>query len=76
MDIDDRGSVIDVIIWEVAEERGVDPLHLDSIYSVVDPDALQSVIEESDDVSKVQFTYGGCEVIVEDNNHVRVFSKA
>lgn len=75
MDFEDRGSVIDVIIWAVAEERGVDPLHLETIYSVVDPDALQKVIEDSDDVSKVQFTYSGCEVIVEDNCGVQIISK-
>lgn len=75
MDFDDHCSVIDVIIWEVAEARGMDPLQLETICSVVDPDALQAVLGESSDISKIEFNYGGCEVVVEDERDVHVFPK-
>lgn len=75
MDFDERGSVTDVIIAEVSEERGVDPLQLESVYSAVDPDALRTLVEEPNTVSSLQFTYAGCDIIVEQSGSVRVIPK-
>lgn len=40
----DAQSISEQVIDSVAEKKGVDPLMLDPIYDVVDPDALDSLV--------------------------------
>lgn len=68
------GDIIDTVIAEVADAKGVDPLELNPLYTSVDPDALQAIVEPPNDVERVEFEYAGYEVVVEDENRVHLES--
>ncbi|GAA0662296.1 HalOD1 output domain-containing protein [Natronoarchaeum mannanilyticum] len=62
------------IIDEVARQEGCDPIDLPPLYSEVDPESLQEVIEstEAADAPIVRITYCGREVVVEGDGTVEV----
>lgn len=63
------------VIEEVATVKDVDPLDLEPLYSVVDPDALDAIFRRTDDTTPpltVHFTMDGCEVIVHGDGEVCV----
>lgn len=70
------GSLTLAIVGEVADREGVDPLDLEPIHEVVDPDALEALFSDSidgtarEDVA-VEFDYCGHRVRV-DGDTVRV----
>lgn len=65
------------VVSAVADSTGTDPLSLDPLYEVVDPDALDALIEPSQprpDRSgpRISFTYCGCDVVVSAGRGVQV----
>lgn len=72
--VDNMRDITETILSEVADEEGVDPLELEPLYTSVDPEALQALWEPPSDVNRVEFEYAGYEVIIEDENHVRLES--
>lgn len=60
------------IVYELADERGVDPLELDPLYDAVDPDALERLFSAPTSVDRVEFTVGDCKVIVSGDGTVEV----
>ena len=68
--------VSDAVIEEVAAVRGVDPLDLEPLYSVVDPDALDALFRRTGGSASasptVHFTMAGCEVLVHGDGAVAV----
>lgn len=64
------------VIETVADAEGVDPLELPPLYSVVDPDALETLFqprtELQDTTARVVFTYHGHEVTVTAGGTVEV----
>ena len=70
-----QGSQIsEVVVRTVAQAKGVDPLELEPLYGVVDPDALDSIFSSKDTSSdtKLGFTMAGCEVVVRGDGEVSV----
>lgn len=53
----------DDVVDVVAAARGVDPMELDPLYDVIDPDALDAVLARDTDV-EVAFEYADCLVVV------------
>lgn len=74
MGVDTVGDITDIIISEVADEEGVDPLELEPLYTSVDPDALQTLYQPPNDVTRVEFEYAGYEVIIQGENQVHLES--
>lgn len=62
------------VINEVATATGVDPLDLEPLYSVIDPDALNAMFRRTDGSTSasltLHFTMEGCEVIVHGDGEV------
>lgn len=59
--------ITETVIDAVAAESGVDPLELEPLYHVVDPDALNDLFRSTaGDSSSVElrFTMAGCQVVV------------
>lgn len=57
------------VIKAVADERGMDPLELEPLYRVLDPDCLNRIFEGDPslagrDALRIEFTFGGCRVAV------------
>lgn len=72
-------TVSDAVVSAVAAEKGVDPLTLDSLYAVIDPDALDALYREdgagrSSSSVRVEFVYCGCDVVVDADGSVAVSS--
>lgn len=69
-------TVSDRVIAAVAEATGVDPLELDPLYNVVDPDALNAIFSPANGRqgadAELRFTMEGCEVVVRDGGDVVV----
>lgn len=61
--IQQNSSLSQAIIEAVAEEEAVDPLKLDPLYDVIDPDALDDLFQ-SESICRVLFEYNGYEVEV------------
>ena len=63
-----------VIATTVADAAGVDPLELDPLYDVVDPEVLETLLETPSvsPESSITFTYAGFEVRVEGEGDVFV----
>lgn len=64
-------QVSERVMQTVADSTGRDQLDLPPLYSAVDPDALNSVIE-SMAVGEVSFHYAGHEVTVTSNAAIRL----
>lgn len=75
--ITDAESTTQSIVSAVATETGTDPLELEPLYEVFDPDALDALLrsQESGTTSapvRVEFAYEGCEVCVSATGSVDV----
>lgn len=65
------------IVSEVADVTDTDPLSLDPLYTVIDPDALDALFESSRTGSggtptRIEFTYCDCTVVVTSDGDVSV----
>lgn len=65
------------VVSAVAEATGADPVSLEPLYAVVDPDALDALLETSrpgpdGSLPRVSFTYCGCDVVVSADGGVQV----
>lgn len=64
------------VITGVAEAKGVDPLDLDPLYDVIDPDALNSMFRPSDGSPsasmELRFSMSGCQVVIRREGEVTV----
>ncbi len=65
---------ISQIIDAVAEAEGVEPVALDPpLAEFVDPDALETLIEDSaTSTLEIQFAYRGHDIVVDDSGRVQV----
>lgn len=73
--------VSESVIEAVADEKDVDPMELTTpLYSVIDPDALDRVVDSTPSQDPmdvhVTFTYSDCEVTVYGDGHVSVVEQA
>ena len=70
------GQVAETVVTAVAAATGIDPLELEPLYYVVDPDALNTLFDSSRSYSpspkEFRFTMAGCEVVVRDQGEVTV----
>lgn len=61
------------VVAAVASETGTDPMALEPLYDVFDPDALDALFAADgagSGTARVEFVYGGCEVCVRDDGSV------
>lgn len=70
------GDPSETVVTAVAEAKGVDPLDLDPLYTVVDPDALNDMfrptVGSTPSSVELQFSMAGCQVVVRGNGEVVV----
>ncbi|WP_458209793.1 HalOD1 output domain-containing protein [Haladaptatus sp. NG-SE-30] len=75
-----NGRPSKTVIAAVAEAKGVDPLDMDPLYDVVDPDALNSMFRQSDEYPptsmEIRFLMADCRVIIRDPGIVTVIPEA
>lgn len=65
-ELDSRETTSEAVIRAVAAAAGVDPVELTPpLYDVVDPEALDALVENGSDSIRISFTYGHHEVSVE-----------
>lgn len=64
----------ETVVFTVADAMNVDPLDLEPLNSVVDPDALDTLFQSSDRSASVElsFSLGGCDVVVRSEGEVVV----
>lgn len=55
----------ETLVSAVAERKGVDPIELEPLYSVVDPDALDTIVGSGGESVELSFDYAGYRVTVE-----------
>lgn len=70
-------QVSEKVVSAVAEETDSDPRTLEPLYSVIDPDALDTLFETDElgprrSPSRITFTYSGCEIVVTGDGSVSV----
>lgn len=70
-------TVSEEVIFTVAETVGRDPTEVEPLYDVVDPDALDTLLQSWRDAparsgGRVEFRMEGCEVTVRANGEVDV----
>lgn len=73
----DDGKVNERVVLAVADACDEDPLELPSLYSVIDPDALDKLFDHSflggrNGPGRVVFTMAGCEVVVHSDGEIDV----
>lgn len=70
------GEISETVVMTVAEAKGVDPLDLEPLYTVIDSDALNSMFRPSvgspPATMELSFSMEGCEVVVKGNGEVTV----
>lgn len=70
------GYISETVVTTVAEAKGVDPLDLEPLYSVIDPDALNSMFRPSVGSPpasiELNFSMAGCEVVIRGDGEVAV----
>lgn len=70
------GDISETVVLTVAEAVGVDPLELDPLYDIIDPDALNSLFRPSvgspPTTMTLQFSMAGCDVEVHGDGEVIV----
>lgn len=76
-----QASVSDEVISAVAAARGADPLDLDPLNEAIDPDALDALYrrdgrERASTPDRLEFTYSGCGVVVDEGGSVTVTDAA
>lgn len=58
----------ETVVREVASLEGVDPIELDPLFDVLDPEALDTLVREDGDRSRaplrIEFVYHGYDVVV------------
>lgn len=71
-----EGEISQTVIRSVAEAKGVDPLDLEPLYSVIDPDALNKLFRPSlgapNPSLTLQFSMAGCDVEIRGDGEVIV----
>ncbi|WP_224337586.1 HalOD1 output domain-containing protein [Haloprofundus halobius] len=68
-------NVSNAVVLAVAEARNVDPLELDPLYDVIDPDALDAIFSSAgptDNSMELDFEMAGCQVTVRGTGEIRV----
>lgn len=78
-DEDEPDTISRRVIEAVADETGTDPLELDPLYRVVDPDSLDEMFRGAPPAAgrgayRIEFTFGGCRVTVTGDETVTVSS--
>lgn len=53
------------VVERIARREGVDPLDLPPLYSAIDPDILEAVVDQESAGGKITFGYCGYEVTVD-----------
>ena len=70
------GQISETVVTAVAEAKDVDPLDLDPLYTVVDPDALNSVFRPTTGSPptsmELHFSMAGCQVVIHGDGEVVV----
>lgn len=70
------GDVSETVIAAVAEATDTDPLDLEPLYTVVDPDALNGLVRQSvgspSSSVEINFSMAGCDVTVHGDGEVIV----
>lgn len=80
LDADERSmdaTMSDRVITAVANTKGTDPMNLDPIYEVIEPDALDALYKRDElgrarSPERIEFTFCGCEVVIAGKNSVSV----
>ena len=67
-----HGEISETVVITVAEATGVDPLELEPLYEVVDPDALNRLFRSAPGFVEVSFRMANCEVVVHCDGEVVV----
>lgn len=83
-DADERSmddTMSDRVITAVANTKGMNPMNLDPLYEVIEPDALNALYKRDElgrarSPERVEFTYCGCEVVIAGKNSVSVSATA
>lgn len=74
------GEMSETVVTAVAEAKGINPLDLEPLYSVIDPDALNSMFCPSVGTPPAQielsFSMAGCEVVIHGDGEVAVIPPA
>lgn len=74
--VTEHPSVSEEVVLSVAAAKGVDPLELDPLFDVIDPEALDALYERDADRTgsprRVEFTYEGHRVAVGEDGSVTV----
>lgn len=75
----DGEPVSERVISAVADLTDADPVAMDPLYTVVDPEALDALFDPAPlgrdrSPNRVEFTYNGCEVVVSGDGTVRISS--
>jgi len=65
-------TIVDEIIEQVATREKSDPFSLPPLYETIDPNALETVFESSNDMLIIQFSYYGYDITIEDSGTVTV----
>lgn len=70
------GEISETVVMTVAKAKGVDPLDLEPLYTVIDSDALNSMFRPSvgspPATMELRFSMEGCEVVVRGDGEVAV----
>lgn len=70
------GQMSETVVTAVAEAKGVDPLDLDPLYTVIDPDALNRMFRPSvgspPTSMELRFSMADCHVVVHGDGEVAV----
>lgn len=71
-----QSSISYGVVNEVAQAKGVEPAELRPLHDVIDPDALESLFDETDGArlreGHVSFSYEGFLVHIEDDGSIAV----
>lgn len=71
---DDEAELSSVVAATVAEAAGVETTELDPLYnSGVDPDALNTLFDDTGETARLTFDYAGYRVRVTGDGHVEVW---
>jgi len=58
------------VVEAVADELDVDPMDLDPLIEVIDPDALDTLFKGQNRSGEIRFSYSGYRVIVQEDGQV------
>ncbi|MFD1514077.1 HalOD1 output domain-containing protein [Halomarina rubra] len=69
-----QGKITETVVLTVSEAVGVDPLEMEPMYEVVDPDALNRLIQApgipASPNTTIRFSMAGCDVVVYSDGEV------